>query len=183
MAMAVALVLAGLLLLIAVLSSRRQLANLRRLHTDPHVPSDERLYLRNQARRRLANGLLLFVMGGMLAGAYLSGLDHRANEIAYRGSHPQAEGEQPPPVSESDRDFARFYLGYWIVILILLFVVFTLAIVDLLATRRFGMAQLRRIRQDQRVLLDRDLAVYRQQRANERMRGGSPPPAQEPPQG
>jgi hypothetical protein len=170
--MPVALILAGLVTLFAVLTLRRQYQNWRRVKNDPHMPSDERTYLRKQVYRRIFCGALLLVLAGMIAGTYLSGMEERANQIAARRDAAVAnpdQAERPPP-SDDDKDFVRLWGGYWIAILILLFVIFSTAIVDIWATRRYALQQLSRIRSDHRTLLERDLAVYRQQRANDRMK-------------
>ena len=164
-----ALVFAGILLLLAVFSIRRQVSSLQRLKREIHLPSDDRSYLRNQAYRRLLTGVLLLGLAGLLAGAYLSGMERRADEIGEKRVAANEEGEKPP-VAEEVKDFLRVYSYYWIGILILLFVVISLAIVDLWATRRYAWTQLRRIRTENRTLLERDLALYRQQKINDRMR-------------
>jgi hypothetical protein len=164
-----ALILAGLLLLVAIWSIRRQFTTLKRLRTENNIPSDDRSYLRNQAYRRLINGALLLGLAGMLSGAYLSGMEKQAEEIGKK-KEANADGEKPP-VAEETKDFLRLYSYYWIGTLILLFLVVSLAIVDLWATRRYAWQQLRRIQAEHRVVLERDLAMYRQQKANERMRG------------
>jgi len=161
--------LSGVLLLLAVFTIRRQIASLKRLKCDAFIPSDERSYLRNQAFRRLATGMLIFILAGMLAGAYLSGLENRAEELG-RPKPANEQGEKPA-MNEEQKDFMRLYFTYWISVIILVFVVISLAIVDLWSTRRYAWQQLRRIQSENRAMLERDLAMYRQQKANDRMRG------------
>lgn len=164
-----ALFFAGILLLLAVYSIRRQFLTLKKLRTDSHIPSDDRSYLRNQAYRRLFTGALLLSLSGMLSGAYLSGMEQRAEDIGQK--KPAAGDEEKPPVPEETKDFLRLYSYYWIGTLILLFLIVSLAIVDLWSTRRYAWQQLRRIQSEHRAMLERDLAMYRQQKINERMRG------------
>jgi hypothetical protein len=166
--MVFALIFAAVLLLLAIFSMRRQIFTLKRLRADPHIPSDDRSYLRNQAYRRLVVGVFLIGLAGMLAGAFFSGIERRADEIGKK-REVNEEG-QKPPVPQEDKDFLRFYSFYWIGVLILLFLIVSLAIVDIWSTRRYAWQQLRRIQSEHRAILERDLAMYRQQRANERMK-------------
>jgi len=167
--MIVAMIFAGFLLLLALFSIRWQILTLKRLRSEPHMPSDERSYLRNQAYRRLLTSLLIMGLAGMLSGAYLSGLEQRADEIGQK--KPANDEGEKPPVRQEDKDFLPVYLIYWGTTLFLIFLVVSLAIVDILATRRYAWAQLRRIQSENRSILERDLALYRQQKANDRMRG------------
>jgi hypothetical protein len=165
--MVFALIFAAVLLLLAIFSMRRQILSLKRLRADPHIPSDDRSYLRNQAYRRLVVGVMLVGLAGMLAGAFLSGLERRAEEL---GQKREAKEGEKPPMTPEEKDFLRLYSIYWISVLVLLFLIISLAIVDLWATRRYAWQQLRRIQSEHRAILERDLAMYRQQKANERMR-------------
>lgn len=168
--MVLALIFAGILLLIAVMSIRKQLANLDRLKKDAHVPSDDRKYLTKQARRRIITGGLLIGLATMLSGTYFSGMERRAERLGEEKRPVDEEGRKQP-MAEEDKDFIRFYSIYWIGILFLIFLIVSFAIVDIWATRRYAWAQLKRISQEHRTVLERDLAMYRQQRMNDRMRG------------
>lgn len=168
--MILALFFAAVVLLIAVLSIRKQLDNLKRLKRDTHVPSDDRRYLTNQAYRRIVTGVLLLGLAGMLSGAYFSGMERRAEKLGDEKRGVDEEGHKPR-MAQEDKDFVRFYAIWWIGILILIFFVVSLAIVDIWATRRYAWAQLKRISSEHQAVLERDLAMYRQQKMNERMRG------------
>ncbi len=165
--MVVGLTLAAGLLLVGLGSCGRQVVALRRLAERKHVPSDERGYLRGQARRRLATSALLAVVGGLIGGAYVSGMEERTDEIAARR---QAANGEPPadPPDPADRQFAQFYAAYWMGVIGLLGATMMLAVYDVWATRRYWYGQYRRIRADHQTLLERDLAVYRQQKAGDR---------------
>ncbi|MCE9531111.1 MAG: hypothetical protein K8T89_08305 [Planctomycetes bacterium] len=163
-----ALFIAGVLLLLAIVSIRRQARNLRRLRNESHLPSDDRSYLRNQAYRRIATGILMLGLAGMLAGTFLSGMEKRIEQ--HRDFKNPAENEEQRKEQAEARELARFYLLYWATILILLFIVVSLAIIDLLSTRRYAWVQMRRIQSEHRVILERDLAMYRQQKDNDRIR-------------
>lgn len=170
----VALVLAGLIALFAVLTVRRQFQNLGRLKRESHIPSDEHHFIRKQAWRRILNGGFLLVLAGLLAGTYLSGTERQATELAAKRAkekeQAEATGQRQPDMTEDEKRFVRFWGGLWITILIFVFLTFSVAIVDIWATRRYAWQQLQRMRDDHRTLLERDLAVLRQQKANDRMR-------------
>ena len=177
--MAVALGLSAVLVILAVGTVVRQYRSLRRLARGPAVPSDDGRYLRNQAWRRILNSVFLLVLAGMLSGSYLSGMEDRADEIARtadarrKAAATAAEGDAPVVVPEQSaelRDFARFYFAWWIAILLVLMLVVILAFFDLWSTRKYAWQQLRRIRDEQRTLLERDLAMYKQTR-QEKLRG------------
>jgi hypothetical protein len=160
--MAAAFFLAFVLAAIALVSLRFQVRNWRRLRNES-LASDDRRYLRGQAQRRTINSVLLLVLAGMLAGAYLAGGQQELNRIAgLRVQEPP--GEQTP----EDREFVKSMAIYWSAFLILLFFVIVIAIGDYTATSLYGRQQLRRIRNEQRTLLERDLAVIRQQKLNDR---------------
>ena len=160
----VALALAVTLVSLGIFTGIRQARVIRALRRPGHRPSDEAAYLRAQARRRLAMGVILLLTGLMIAGTYLSGQERRIEEIPAR----EQPGEGQPP--QITRDEAWTYVGYWAAVFIMLMTLIGLALLDLLATRRYALAQLGRIRDEQRTLLDRDLAVYRQSKMNERNR-------------
>jgi hypothetical protein len=156
--MAAAFCLSALLAGIAIVSLRYQLRTWRRLRTES-LASDDRKYIRGVCQRRTINGVLLLILAGMLAGAYLSGGQQELNRIAGLPFEDQ---------TAEDRDFAKSWAIYWIVFLVLLFAVIVIAVGDYTATSLYARQQLRRIRDEQRTLLERDLAVYRQQKLNDR---------------
>ena len=159
--MAAAFFLSFVLAAIALVSLRYQVRNWRRLRNES-LASDDRRYLRGVARRRTVNAVLLLVLAGMLTGAYLSGQQELNRILHLRQQDPPAEP------TEEDKEFVRAWAIYWIAVLGLLFLVIAIAIADYTATSLYGRQELRRIRQEQRTLLERDLAVYRQQKLNDR---------------
>jgi hypothetical protein len=160
--MAAAFFLSFVLAAIAAVSLRYQVRNFRRLRTES-LASDDRRYVRGVARRRTVNAVLLLVLAGMLAGAYLSGGQQELNRIA-------GLKLQDPPAERTpeDDEFVKSWAIYWSVFLVLLFFVVAVAVADYTATSLYGRQELRRIRQEQRTLLERDLAVYRQAKLNDR---------------
>jgi hypothetical protein len=174
----VALLLAIPLLVVGTLSAVWQLRGLRILKNRSHVPQDEFDYLRRRHRRRFVNGVIIALIGAMIAGAYLSGMEARADRG--RAAFEQADGEAangdtPPPTPEEKR-FFRFWSAYWIIVLVLAFVLIMSASADAFATRRYGMKVYREMRDEHRARLARDLAVFKQQKSDRfgnRFRGGS----------
>jgi len=161
----VAILLSAALVAIAVVSLRNQWRTWKRLRGGESIPSDDRRYLRGVCQRRTLNAFLLLILAGMLAGAFLSGGQQEFNRIAMLKQQ-DPPGEHTP----EDLEFAKSWAIYWIVVLVLLFLVLAVALADYTATTLYGRQQMQRIREEQRVLLERDLAVYRQQKLNDRMR-------------
>jgi hypothetical protein len=162
--MAAAILLTALLAVIAVVSLRFQWSNWRRLRSES-LASDDRRYLRGLFQRRTLNSVLLLTLAGMLAGAYLTGGMQELTRIA-------ALKQQDPPLDRTpeDDEFVKSSIIYLMVGLGLLFVIVMVAVADYTATSLYGRQQLRRIQQEQRTLLERDLAVIRQQTLNDRAR-------------
>jgi hypothetical protein len=158
----VALAIATLLVL-AFLYGWRQVVELRRLGERPELPAAERRQQRRQAYRRLVNCALLAVLAVMLAGAQLF-LEQRADDlIDQREAQSQQDGAEPP-LTQEQRDFASLYAGYWIACLVVLLAIVALAGIDLWETRRLGLREHRKLLDDQRGMLQRQIARYRQQR-------------------
>jgi len=162
--MAVALFLSVILAGIAVFSLRYQFRTWRRLRTES-LASDDRRYLRGVFQRRTLNSVLMLILAGLLAGAYLSGGQQEFNRIAtLKQQDPEARH------TPEDEQFVKSMAIYWIIILGLLFFIIVIAIADYSAIFLYGRQQLRRIQGEQRTLLERDLALYRQQQLNDRAR-------------
>lgn len=170
--MVVGILLATGLILAGALTALRQRRALRVLADEPFVADEDRRYRRGQAVRRMVTSGLLVVIGGLIGGYYLSGMDARMDAIPDRnklGAPPQ-EGE-PDPRAEADKQFTKFVGFYWIGVLGLVFVAVCLAVVDFWATRKYWMARYKELKADHETKLQRDLAVYRQQKLNERAPG------------
>lgn len=165
----VALCLAVPLVGLGLASTVWQLRGLRRLAARSHVPSDEQSYLRRRHRLRLANGVILTLIGGMIAGAYLSGMEARADRGRAAFVPPAGpdvpDGTVPPPTPE-EKLFFRFWSSYWIAVLVLASVLIFCAIADAVETRRYGLKMYREMRDEHRARLARDLAVFKQQKGD-----------------
>lgn len=160
----VALLLAVGLAGLAFFSLRYQLRILRRVRTEM-LASDESRYLRGQCRRRLCNAGLIAILAGLIGWAAVSGGLQRFETIA------NAKSQVPPlELTDDDRAFVKVCTYYLIVCLVLLFFIMLVALVDWLAISMYGRQQLRRIQGEQSALLERDLALHRQKKLNDRMK-------------
>ena len=157
--MVVGLIFATLLVVLGAGAGLRQFVTLARVRTQPYMADEDRLYFRGQARRRMLASGLLVVIGVMIAFHYLSGMDARLNAIP--------EGDK----SDADKEFTRQVGYYWIAVILLLGVVVFVAVLDFIATRKYWMARYKEIKADHESKLQRDLAVLRQQKLNERAKG------------
>jgi hypothetical protein len=172
---ALGLFFSSLLILLGVATGSRQFATRRKLRDEPYTPDVDKVYFRAQVRRRLVAAATLVAIGLMIGVYYVSGMDARMDEIG-------AKGQGDPP-SEEDKDFARSVMIYWIVVLVLLGVVGCVAVMDFWATRVYWMARYREMKTDYDTKLQRDLAVYRQQKLNDRARRLKKPDDAPPPEG
>jgi hypothetical protein len=134
------------------------------------MADEDRLYFRRQGNRRLVISGFLLIVGGMIFSYYLSGMDARMDAIPER----KKVAEPPPPndqQAQDDKEFTRFVAIYWIVVIVILGVVVGLSMVDVWATRKYWMVRYKELKADHETKLHRDLAVYRQQKLNERVKG------------
>ena len=155
-------VLVLVLLFVAILYIVRQIVALRRLRAAEEMALEERAYLHGRARRRLVTSLLLFLLGVMLAAALIY-LETPAHELAMEQAAKEQQGDTTPLAPEQ-RLFARFYLIFWIVFLLVLMAVIFLAALDYWATRRYALRQHRKIVNDRRAMIEREVARLRQER-------------------
>jgi hypothetical protein len=169
-ASAVALALAAGLILLGTATAYVQVRGLRVLAARKHVPSDEHAYFRNRYRRRLLTGAVLVALGGLIGGAYLSGMERRADQLGEPRRQADADPAEKPQMTDAEKRFVRVWGIYWILVLVLVFVLVGLAVIDALATRRYWLTLYRQIKEDHQAKLRRDLAVYRQHK--EQTRGG-----------
>ena len=149
-------ILAGGLILFGFVAALAQLRGFRRLNATAILPNDDRSYFRKRYLRRLLTCCILVAIGGMIGGAYLSGMEQRVEGLK---PDPNAPVEMPK-LDPENKQFVQFWGGFWIAVVALVFAVVGLAFADALATRRYAMLQYRTIREDHEVKLRRDLAVY-----------------------
>lgn len=165
------LLLAAFLIVLGVGTTARQWRTVRRLREEPFLPDGDRAYFRGQVQRRIAIGVVLTVIGGLIVFYYLSGMDARMDAIGEKAERAEAAGEPKPESTDEERRFAKRVGWYWIGVLGLVFVVGCLAVLDFWATRVYWLVRYREIKADHEAKLQRDLAVYRQQKLNDRMKG------------
>lgn len=165
----IAVLLGAAIILLGLVTGGLQVLGLRQLAERRFVASDERAYLRNRHRRRLLTASVLVVIGGQIAGAYLSGMEARADAIGeFRNN---ADPDAPrPPIPEADKQFVRMWGIYWIVVIVLVFALVGLAMTDAWSSRRYWMKQYRQLKEEHQTQLRRDLEMYRQQK--QATRGG-----------
>jgi hypothetical protein len=144
-------VLALILVFVGVYFAVGQLRVLRRLRGQLDLPREETNYLRAQARRRMVSSVLLLVLALLLAG-YLIFLGERVTRL---------ERDNP-----ADRDFLQFFSGYSIAFLGILLTVLVLAGIDFWTIRRYGRQQYRRLQEDRRAMIERQIIRLRQERDN-----------------
>ena len=160
----VAFTLAAGLVAFGLLTSWLQLRGRAALRTRTHVPSDELAYLSGRYRRRLLTGVLLSVIGVLIATAFLSGLEPQIDELIDVAQKSKVENNgEGREMTPDQKQLVKVWGGYWTVVVVLVLVVFGLAFADALATRRYAVSQYRIIREDHEAKLRRDLAVHKAQ--------------------
>lgn len=157
----VAFTLAVGLMAFGVLTCWFQLRNRAALRARTHVPSDELAYLGGRHRRRLITGGLIAVIGGLIGGAYLFGLEGGIDALIAtpEGADPNEKRE----LTAEQKQLVKVWSGYWTGVIVLVFAVLGFAFADALATRRYAAQQYRLIREDHEAKLRRDLAVHKAQ--------------------
>ncbi len=172
---AVGLLLAVALVLVGAATAARQRRALRELAAEPFLADEDRRYRRRQGVRRAATSGLLVVIGGLIGGYFVSGMDARMDAIPDRPKAAPQPGAELDPQAEADLRFTVDVAYYWTAVMGLVFVAVCLAVTDFWATRKYWMARYKELKADHEVKLQRDLAVYRQQKLNARVPGLKPP--------
>jgi MFS family permease len=156
------IVLVLVLLSVGILYIVRQILMLRRLRVAEEMALEERAYLHGRARRRLVTSLLLLVLGVMLAAALIY-LEAPAHQLAENRDAMRQQGDDTP-LNEEQQLFFGSYLIFWILFLLILMAVIFLAALDYWATRRYGLHQHRKIIDDRRAMIEREVSRLRQER-------------------
>jgi hypothetical protein len=139
----------------------RQVLLLRRLRQRQDLPSEEDVFLRRQAWRRLINSGLMVVLAGLL-GYNLVCIEGRVQQVA-----DEREGftaENAPEFTPQERHLLNYWVGLQIATLLVLFVVLLLAAVDLFSTRRYAREAYRKLQADRRAMIERQVIRLRQER-------------------
>ncbi len=155
----VGLVLAVCLLALALFVGIRQVLALQRLRRES-LPVEETAYERRKAWRRLLSSLLLLLMAGLLAGLQFYAVP--AGRLAE-----ERDQADRAPLTPQQKLFVRVYTGAWIAFLMLLLIVLALAALDLWATRSYGLRQYRKLSEDRRAMIQRQVNRLRQERNGE----------------
>jgi hypothetical protein len=154
------LVLSGVLVALAGYFGWRQWQALRELPRR-NLPPDERAFYRRQAYRRTFCSALMVVLAGLLVGTVF--MESEYQDVTRQVSERNERGGGAPAEQE-EKQFVRFFAGYWIGLLLVLFVLLALAAVDFWALTRFGLRQHRRLEADHRALLEKQLQELRHNR-------------------
>jgi len=139
----------------------QQWQSLRRLRAEDMTPDDDRRFLRNQAWRRLAGAVLLLLVAGLFVGMFF--LEEPILKIERQGDDARAHGESPKP-EQSQKEFVRLYVGYWIVLLLLVLGIIAIAGYELFAIRRYSVEHMRRIQDERRAMIASETARLRRER-------------------
>jgi hypothetical protein len=159
------------LVIVGILSGFAQLRSQRELRERKHVPSDEFAYLKGRYRRRFFVSVLFVLVGAMIAGAYLSGMEARADDLGEKKPS-DAEGEKKEMTPEQ-KSFVRIWAAYWVTVAAVALLLIGIALYDAIATRVYWLKIYREMREEHNSQLRRDLAVYKQQKEHPRGGGGN----------
>jgi hypothetical protein len=166
-ALFVAVPLAGL----GLASAAFQVRGMRRLAARTHVPSDEFAYLRNRHRRRLLASAMMVVIAGLIAGAYLSGMENRADALGEHDPNAPRDEAGKRVIQPDERLFVRAWGTYWVLAIVLVFAWIGIAVLDARASLRYWMGVYQQMKEDHQTKLRRDLAVFQQQKHQQRGTG------------
>ena len=144
--------------------ARRQWQTLRSLRADSEQSLEDRAYHLAQFWRRLLGCALMVAFAGMLAGWYVFGLHEQADTLRQQGREAAQQDAPAGEFTPEQRRVYRLVSGYWIVAILLLLAMVTLACSDIWAIRRYGMRHLRRIQTDRKAAIEKEIAAYRSQR-------------------
>jgi hypothetical protein len=139
----------------------RQFKTLRWLRTQEQMMPEDRQYYRRQAIRRLIGCGLTLVLALLLIGIFALGVMEGLDRLIARGESAKKEGRV---LTDEEEDFVRFSFKYVGVLMLVLLVLLVVVFLDLMAIRRFGMRHRKRIREDRRAMLMRQLPLLRRER-------------------
>ncbi len=161
--------LAGLMVLVGGYYLFTASRTLRRTTPAFEMLPDERRFLRRQAWRRIFNSVLMLLLAVQLVGAYLGGLPERADEIGRQREQAAAAAPdgKKPDLDPEQKQFVRFFSGFFIAFLLLLGAVVMMAGLDLMATRRYALFKLRQIQTDRRAMIQRQLDKWHEERVRD----------------
>lgn len=150
-------VLAALLVGVAAYFIRQQVTTLRQLKIGDPAPREDKIYLHKQVNRRLLCSLLMILLAGMLLGSLFLDDWLRGPPL----DQEQIDRLEVGQLDKEKREVAGAKVVYWVAILFLLFVMLFLAILDLMATARFGLRQHRQLESERKAILQAEVARWR----------------------
>jgi hypothetical protein len=151
------------LLLAAVLFTRSQFQTLRWLRRQPPLMPEDVAYFRRRVVRRLLGCGLMVLLAAQMLGLFFFGILDSLDALIARAQAADADALHLTPAEEVAVRRSYTYLG---AIVLILFLLLGLAFVDLMALRRYGMRQRRRLREDRQAMLERQLPLLRRQRSD-----------------
>jgi len=143
----------------------QQVRTLRRLSGNPDISLQDSMYLRRQARRRLACSVLMFVLAGLLVGSYF--LDAALRQVLQERAE-QAPRDEEVPIQGGHWAFVQNFTAYWILVLLVLMIMLFLVAMDFWEIARYSQRQHRQLRADLQDTLAREVAQLRQRRNGQR---------------
>jgi hypothetical protein len=146
-------VLVAVLFVLAGFYAWRQVRLLRRLRGAHGLSDAEARWRRGQAWRRLVGSALMLGLAAFVWAALA--MEPQAQRLADAG---------PAADTPENREFVRVYGGVVIAVLLLLLALLGVVAVDLWSTRRFSVSEHRKILDDKRAMIQREVAKIRQQR-------------------
>ena len=146
--------LAGLLVGITVAFALQQRSTMAMLRYDTALSREDRRYWLGRVVRRLFGSLMLLVFAGMLVGWIFLWPSLEALRPA------EPVDEMPENVKES----LRFLTGYWIVAMLVFGMALLAAVLDALATMRYGARHRRLLENDRRQALAEEVARLQRDR-------------------
>jgi hypothetical protein len=151
------------LLFLALYYGCQQVLALGRLRANPDLPEEERRYQHRQAVGRLVNSVLLLVLAALLTGI-MAYLETPTQQLVKQHDEAVARGEAAPELTPEQRHLVRVWGWWWVALLVVLLAVVVLAALDLLAIRRWGLRQFRKLQADRRAMIERQASRLRQGR-------------------
>ena len=142
----------------------RQVEMLRWMRSEPQMLPEDRRYYRAQVVRRFIGCGLTFVLACLLGGMFVFGVLDGLDRLSALGDQARQDGTH---LTEEQWDFMRFWWSYVLIIMLVLFVLLVLGFADLVAIRRFGMRHRKRIREDRKAMLMRQLPLLRRRETPE----------------
>lgn len=152
-------VLLVVLLAVALYFGAVQLLHLRAVAARTDLPDEERRHERSRAWRRLVMTGLLLVLAGLFA--FLLLYEPAAQRLADERERMDAAAA---PIHPTEEPFLRVWAGSWMVLLMVLLAVVVLAGVDLWLIRRHGLRQYRKLQDDRRAMIARQVTRMRRER-------------------